>query len=116
MPMKPARLCSCGVVVASGIRCACQVARRAEVDRRRPNAAARGYDGAWQKARAGFLVAHPRCEMLVTSGQRCDRPATVVDHVKPHRGDKRLFWDRSNWQPLCERCHNVIKQRQERRQ
>lgn len=32
--------------------------------------------------------------------------ATVVDHVRPHRGDRRLFWDRTNWQALCAPCHN----------
>ena len=32
---------------------------------------------------------------------------TVVDHIIPHRGDQKLFWDRSNWQPLCEHHHNV---------
>lgn len=31
----------------------------------------------------------------------------VVDHIKPHRGDQKLFWDRRNWQPLCEHHHNV---------
>ena len=33
-------------------------------------------------------------------------PATVVDHIIPHRGDMKLFWDESNWQALCESCHN----------
>lgn len=33
--------------------------------------------------------------------------ATVVDHIVPHRGDQKLFWDRGNWQPLCEHHHNV---------
>jgi len=33
-------------------------------------------------------------------------PATVVDHILPHRGDEDLFWDESNWQPLCKRCHD----------
>lgn len=33
--------------------------------------------------------------------------ATVVDHIIPHRGDQKLFWDRGNWQPLCEHHHNV---------
>ncbi|MGN8738508.1 HNH endonuclease signature motif containing protein [Bilifractor sp. HCP3S3_D3] len=33
-------------------------------------------------------------------------PATVVDHIVPHRGDPKLFWDRSNWQALCKRCHD----------
>ena len=33
-------------------------------------------------------------------------PATVVDHVIPHRGDRKLFWDEQNWQPLCKECHD----------
>jgi 5-methylcytosine-specific restriction enzyme A len=33
-------------------------------------------------------------------------PATVVDHVKPHRGDAALFWDKSNWAGRCETHHN----------
>jgi 5-methylcytosine-specific restriction protein A len=33
--------------------------------------------------------------------------ASVVDHIKPHKGDKRLFWDMKNHQPLCKRCHDV---------
>ena len=35
-----------------------------------------------------------------------DRLATVVDHIKPHRGDTELFWDESNWQSLCKQCHD----------
>jgi len=42
-------------------------------------------------------------------------PATVVDHIIPHRGDKKLFWDQSNWQPLCKHCHDSIKAREEAR-
>jgi 5-methylcytosine-specific restriction protein A len=33
--------------------------------------------------------------------------ATVVDHIKPHKGDKLLFWQRANWQPLWKPCHGV---------
>ena len=33
-------------------------------------------------------------------------PATVVDHVIPHRGDQKLFWDEDNWQALCKSCHD----------
>jgi 5-methylcytosine-specific restriction protein A len=33
-------------------------------------------------------------------------PATVVDHVVPHRGDQELFWDEANWAALCTRCHD----------
>ena len=32
--------------------------------------------------------------------------ATVVDHVIPHKGDKALFWDTSNWQAMCAPCHS----------
>jgi 5-methylcytosine-specific restriction protein A len=35
--------------------------------------------------------------------------ATVVDHIIPHKGDKRLFWDPSNWQPLCKLHHDSDK-------
>ena len=33
-------------------------------------------------------------------------PATVVDHIIPHKGDMDIFWDEDNWQPLCKRCHD----------
>lgn len=39
-------------------------------------------------------------------------PATVADHIMPHRGDPELFWAWDNLQGLCERCHNA-KSRQE---
>jgi len=29
------------------------------------------------------------------------KPATDVDHVIPHRGNRSLFWDEENWQALC---------------
>ena len=32
--------------------------------------------------------------------------ASVVDHIIPHRGDAKLFWDESNWQSLCKSCHD----------
>ncbi|WP_417724208.1 HNH endonuclease signature motif containing protein [Salipiger sp.] len=112
---KPPRLCACGHVVPHGERCRCQVAatraRNKRHDATRPTARQRGYDGAWQKARAAFLAAHPHC-----AHPGCNALATVVDHIVPHRGDKALFWDRTNWQPLCGHHHNAHKQRQERGQ
>lgn len=41
--------------------------------------------------------------------------ATVVDHIKPHKGDQGLFWDRANWQALCKPHHDSTKQRAEQR-
>ena len=78
----------------------------------RANANQRGYGGRWQKARATFLRQHPLCEMHQARGQVV--AATVVDHKVPHRGDQALFWDTSNWQALCKRCHDSHKQRLEK--
>ena len=39
--------------------------------------------------------------------------ATVVDHVIPHRGDQKLFWDRSNWRALCKQCHDRKTRRED---
>lgn len=37
-------------------------------------------------------------------------PATVVDHVIPHRGNPDLFWDENNCQSLCQYHHDSHKQ------
>lgn len=73
---------------------------------------ARGYGYRWQKARERFLSENPICCYC----HRAGRPltlATIVDHKIPHRGDERLFWDETNWQPLCKPCHDGEKKRQE---
>jgi 5-methylcytosine-specific restriction endonuclease McrA len=38
------------------------------------------------------------------------RAATVVDHIIPHKGDQKLFWNQDNWQPLCKTHHDSHKQ------
>lgn len=68
-------------------------------------AAARGYDSRWQKAREMYLARHPLCARCLKEGRYV--PATVVDHIVPHRGDQTLFWDESNWQALCKKCHDT---------
>lgn len=70
----------------------------------RPSASKRGYDSRWQKASKGFLAKHPFCVACLKEGKH--EPATCVDHIRPHKGNKELFWDRTNWQPLCQRCHS----------
>ena len=70
----------------------------------RPTANDRGYDYRWQKARAAFLRAHPLCRSCQSAGRI--ESATVVDHIKPHRGNDALFWDHDNWQALCKACHD----------
>lgn len=112
MAARAARICSCGKVVPSGATCPCQAARKAARDARhdqkRGTSSQRGYTGAWDKARRAFLARHRWCA-------RCKAPAQVVDHITPHRGDQTLFWDKTNWQPLCTPCHSRAKQRLERR-
>lgn len=38
----------------------------------------------------------------------------VVDHIKPHRGDPDLFWDKGNLQAVSKSWHDSIKQAQEK--
>jgi 5-methylcytosine-specific restriction protein A len=66
----------------------------------------RGYDWRWRKAAKAFLALpeNALCRVCRVAGVRV--AATVVDHVVPHRGDERLFWDVTNWQPVCAPCHN----------
>lgn len=76
------------------------------------NSAQRGYGYKWQRARKQWLAQHPLCVMCKAQGYIT--AATVVDHIKPHKGDLRLFWDTSNWQSLCKRHHDSDKQMLER--
>lgn len=69
------------------------------------SSSARGYDSRWKKARAAYLEAHPLCVECEKEGRYIK--ATVVDHIIPHRGNKRLFWDSDNWQSLCKHHHDV---------
>lgn len=43
-----------------------------------------------------------------------EKGASVCDHIVPHRGDRGLFFDRSNLQCLCKTCHDGRKQAEER--
>lgn len=74
-------------------------------------AAQRGYGYKWQVARAGWLEANPLCVYCRRDGRATE--GSVVDHIIPHRGDMKLFWDRSNWQTLCRPCHDVVKSAEE---
>lgn len=85
------------------------VARQA--DKRRGSARQRGYDGRWEKARLGHLANHPLCVCCEASGAVV--AADVVDHVEPHKGDWKKFWNRDEWQSLCAWCHNNVKSKVE---
>lgn len=79
-----------------------------QYDQQRGSAAARGYDHKWRAARDRFLrqPEHMFCEECLRNGKH--ELATVVDHRIPHKGDERLFWDETNWRPLCTTHHNRV--------
>ena len=59
---------------------------------------------AWQDASRSYLQRNPLCVDCGELGAVV--PSRVVDHIVPHKGDRTLFWQRSNWQALCFACHN----------
>lgn len=73
-------------------------------DQYRGSSAERGYDARWRKARRWFLARNPLC--MDCNHQGLLKEATVVDHITPHKGNHRLFWDEDNWQPLCKKHHD----------
>ena len=72
----------------------------------------RGYNSKWVRAREYFLADNPLCRLCWERNKVT--PSTVVDHIKPHKGDQDKFWDESNWQALCKHCHDSHKQAQEK--
>jgi len=110
MPYSPARYCKeprCKdkTTDKSGY---CELHRQEaqrQADANRPNANARGYGRRWGKASKQYLSFHPLCVICYREGVVA--PATLVDHIIPHRGDYNKFWDRSNWQSLCSRHHSI---------
>lgn len=61
----------------------------------------------WRALRAQQLAREPLCAFCTKDGKI--KPATVCDHVKPHKGDLTLFWDPANLQSLCQSCHSGRK-------
>lgn len=60
----------------------------------------------WKQRRADQLRAHPLCRMCLDEGR--PTPATIADHVKPHKGDYELFWN-GVLQSLCKHHHDSDK-------
>ena len=70
----------------------------------RLSAAKRGYGARWQKYRGFYLASHPLCVQCEKENRT--EPATVVDHITPHKGNMVSFWDCTNHQGLCKRHHD----------
>ena len=63
----------------------------------------------WQRLRLQQLRKEPLCAMCLPRYV----PATVCDHVEPHRRDMEKFWS-GPFQSLCAEHHNSDKQRIEK--
>ena len=114
MPSKPKVPCrhpGCPELVPAGTRY-CETHRPQHLEEVR-SASRRGYGSAWRRESKRFLLMRPLCEECRKNGRYTK--ATVVDHVIPHRGDQKLFWDRSNWRALCKRCHDQKTGREDSR-
>lgn len=115
MPRKICAVGGCDDIAADGeARCEYHLQQQQRI-RNHKRAAAQGTEHAaasrrlysdprWVKAAKSWLRRNPLCVDCGELG--VIEPATDVDHIKPHKGDRRLFWDRSNWQSLCHSCHS----------
>jgi 5-methylcytosine-specific restriction enzyme A len=91
-------------------------------EQRRPSAHKRGYTREWSAASKAFLEENPQCEglridpdgeIVINTHPGRIVPATLTDHIIPHKGDMMLFRKKSNWQPGCDECHNVKTARED---
>ena len=64
---------------------------------------------AWKELRMSVLLDQPLCEYCLLVGRTTS--ATLVDHIEPHKGDLKLFFDRTNLASCCDQCHSGFKQR-----
>jgi len=103
-PLRPCRHPSCNILTDNTY---CDKHRQEVNARRETNrlsAHERGYTSKWRKASKDYLSKHPWC--VECEKQGVHEPATETDHIIPHKGDMKLFWDRNNWQGLCHVCHS----------
>lgn len=65
----------------------------------------------WRNLRLVHLASEPLCRMCKQEGRLT--PATICDHIVPHKGDVALFYG-GPFQSLCKPCHDRHKQTEER--
>ena len=75
-------------------------------ERTRLSSSVRGYGKRWQAMSAARLNKHPFCADPFKIHSPFPGPATLTDHIVPHKGDMALFWNPKNWQSLCSSCHS----------
>lgn len=114
MPVKPLKPCNkigCPELTRERFCSKHKQDMSSQYEKERGSAAARGYDGRWRKYRLSFLRRHHLC--VYCQAQGIVEAATVVDHIVPHKGDSKLFWDKHNHQALCASCHSAKTARED---
>lgn len=103
MPTRPASRCSqCRTEITDKPGRPCRTCR-ASTDRgikRRSEWRWVYRDPRWSALRQQVLSEEPLC------AAGCESPSTVVDHIRDHRGDPELAFDRANVQGMCKPCHD----------
>ena len=108
MPIAAKRPCcsaGCRGFAVIGGYCEQHQSKIRQKDKDRGSAHKRGYGAKWNTARLIFLDTHPLCCKCEANDRVV--AANVVDHVIPHKGNQKLFWDQKNWQALCKPCHDT---------
>ncbi len=118
MPNLPGKACAtpqCRNLASAGSsKCAACKKQGQQADAaQRGSARQRGYTTEWDKASKAFLSEHPICADPYGVHLPGIAAAECTDHVVAHKGNQHLFWDRSNWQPLCLACNNLKARKEE---
>lgn len=80
-------------------------------------------DPMWKRLRKLHLAKHPSCQCEHCKGEGKplkdrvgvpDHERAIVDHIRPHKGRRKLFFDRDNLQTMSKECHDKFKQSEER--
>jgi 5-methylcytosine-specific restriction enzyme A len=66
----------------------------------------------WRRISKLQRMREPLCRMCLEQGKI--EPATIADHIVPHRGDPDLFWSGA-LQSLCYFHHETTKREMERK-
>ena len=111
LPLKPCRRPGCTELVRGGGYCtkhqiSTNKIRRTVQPERGKSAAYHNlyFSARWKRLRAQQLIAEPFCRECGRRGIRTR--AEDIDHITPHKGNKKLFFDPSNHQSLCHSCHS----------
>jgi 5-methylcytosine-specific restriction protein A len=115
MALRPKTICNwagCGKAIDNARYCERHEALHQAQENKRKSIRnedySRMYTWNWRKYSSTFLKAHPLCLKCLEDGKII--PATEVDHIVPHKGDKDLFWQEDNHAIFLDRNQIEIVQ------